>query len=88
MGLVKHLVVFSLLLALAGCDNKDAEQNTGAEQAETQSEIKVIDNNTTADISNSSDDNDIVQDESSKLAFNPTPELVEKYHGKELTVID
>lgn len=88
MGLVKHLVVFSLLLALAGCDNKDAEQNTRAEQAETQSETKVIDNNTTADISNPSDDNDIVQDESSKLAFNPTPELVEKYHGKELTVID
>jgi alpha-2-macroglobulin len=88
MGLIKHLAVFSLLLALAGCDNKDAEQNTRAEQAETQSETKVIDNNTTADISNPSDDNDIVQDESSKLAFNPTPELVEKYHGKELTVID
>ncbi|SCB74709.1 alpha-2-macroglobulin family protein [Gilliamella intestini] len=87
MGLVKHLAVFSLLLALAGCDNKNAEQNTSAEQVTTQSETKVIDN-TATDISNPSDDGNIVQNESSKPAFNPTSELVEKYRGKQLTVID
>ncbi|OCG49204.1 hypothetical protein A9G35_12350 [Gilliamella sp. Choc5-1] len=85
MGLVKHVAIFSMLLALASCDNQDIkQQNVNAEKSITQSATNVINNSGTAD----PNDNKIEQDNQSKPAFKSTPELIEKYHDKELTVVD
>ncbi|MWN06454.1 alpha-2-macroglobulin family protein [Gilliamella sp. Pas-s95] len=83
MGLVKQAAVLSMLLALAGCDNKDAKQNANSELLTTPSASEFVDNNHTAD----PNDNAKI-DNQSKPLFKPTPELVEKYHDKELKVID
>ncbi|OCG18805.1 alpha-2-macroglobulin family protein [Gilliamella sp. App4-10] len=88
MGLVKHLAILSLLLALVGCDNKKTEQTASAQQLTTQATTNVIDNNNAANVSNPNEGSAIAQEESPKPVFNPTPELIEKYHGKALTVID
>ncbi|MWP62953.1 alpha-2-macroglobulin family protein [Gilliamella sp. Pas-s25] len=88
MRLVKHLAVLSLLLVLAGCDNSDNKQSASAEQIITQPAAELIDNNKTAHVSDPNDESKIAQDEPAKPVFNPTPELIEKYHDKALTVID
>jgi alpha-2-macroglobulin len=89
MRLVKHLAVFSLLLVLAGCDNNDTKQSASDEQQiTTQPAAELIDNNETAHVSELNDESKIAQDEPAKPIFNPTPELIEKYHDKALTVID
>jgi alpha-2-macroglobulin len=88
MALVKHLAIFSLLLALAGCDNKEIEQTVNAEQSSPQLATEVIDNSNTTKIGEPNENNKIAQDQSPTTVFNPTPELIEKYHGKALTVID
>ncbi|WP_167370285.1 alpha-2-macroglobulin family protein [Gilliamella mensalis] len=88
MGLVKHLAVLSLLLALVGCDNNETKQNASTEQITPQPVTGIIDNNKTTDVSDSINDHKIAQDEPAHPVFNPTSELIEKYHGKTLTVID
>ncbi|MWN31218.1 alpha-2-macroglobulin family protein [Gilliamella sp. Pra-s60] len=83
MGLVKPVAVLSMLLALAGCDNKDVKQNANTEQLTTSSALQSLDDTPTADTNENTE-----IDNQSKPVFKPTPELVEKYHNKALTVID
>ena len=75
MGLVKRLVILSMLLALLGCDNN--KQNSVSTSNETQPTTELKEN-----VDN------VNQNSHSPKTFTSTPELVEKYRNKQLTVID
>ena len=75
MGLVKRLVILSMLLALLGCDNN--KQNSVSTSNETQPTTELKEN-----VEN------VNQNSHSPKTFTSTPELVEKYRNKQLTVID
>ena len=81
MRLIRHLAVLSLFLTLCACDdqkNKTADSDN-TNKIELATENTENTDNTTYDSSVNSQ---------SRNPFNPTPELIEKYKGKELKVID
>ncbi|OCG07769.1 hypothetical protein A9G13_06030 [Gilliamella sp. wkB178] len=79
MRLVKQLAVLSMLLVLLGCDNKDKKDSVSA-PTKTQPTSELVDSS-----NNIEKTNPTIQPQNT---FTPTPELIEEYHNKQLTVID
>jgi alpha-2-macroglobulin len=80
MKLAKRLSVLSLILALIGCDNSNSKYIPPTTQNESQKTTQLL------DINHSSSKNN--QKAESKSVFTLTPELIEKYKNKQLTVIN
>ena len=94
MRLIKHLAVLSLFLMLCACDNQ--KDKTVESQQVDKSEVAtdVVDNETDAVATETlteakvETETETESESESHNVFNPTPELIEKYKGKQLTVID
>ena len=92
MRLIKHLAVLSLFLMLCACDNQ--KDKTVESQQVDKSEVAtdVVDNKTdavaTETLTEAKVETETETESESQNVFNPTPELIEKYKGKQLTVID
>ncbi|OTQ59018.1 alpha-2-macroglobulin [Gilliamella sp. A7] len=94
MRLIKHLAVLSLFLMLCACDNQ--KDKTVEPQQVDKSEVAtdVVDNKTDAVATETlteakvETETETETESESHNVFNPTPELIEKYKGKQLTVID
>ena len=86
MRLSKHLAVLSLFFMLCACDNQEDKTVESQKVDKTEFTTDVIDNKTDAVATETLTESEAVSQ--SHNAFNPTPELIEKYKGKQLTVID
>lgn len=78
MKFIKKLAVFSVFLALSGCDDSNQNQNVGSEPIDNNSQMQ----------SASSSIAPTEQQSTNKPNFSPTSELIQKYNGKQLKVID
>ncbi len=88
MRLRKHLAVLSLFLVLCACDDQKDKTIESQKTDKTEVATDVIDSKTDAVATETLTEAKIVSASESHNVFNPTPELIEKYKGKQLTVID
>lgn len=81
MRLIKHLAVLGLFLTLCACDNQKDKSTDSVSNNKTE-----LTTNNTSNTSNTTHDSST--NSQSHNPFNPTPELIEKYKGKNLKVLD
>ncbi|OCG27620.1 hypothetical protein A9G11_12815 [Gilliamella sp. wkB108] len=76
MGLVKRLFIVGMVLALLGCDDKNKD-TSASPPTENQSKVQTTNNSKRND-----------PQTPIKSTFSSTPELIEKYRNKQLSVLD
>ena len=93
MKFIKPLCMLSLFLTLCACDDQkkkttDSENINKSEVTTTKSEVTTAKSEVTTTNTEDTTTQDTVTTLPINNAFNPTPELIEKYKGKDLKVID